>query len=159
MPVRILIVDDSPEDCQLYRRRLDQQSGHEYDVTETDSGEDGLEICQSDPPDCILLDYNLPDLDGLEFLTELGKIGEHHIAVVMLTGQGNESIAVEAMKKGAQDYLVKGDLSSENLRRAVSLWLEPLAAFQYLVPGMSRPDRWHKLLRRTPVLLCVPLHH
>ncbi|QDV41841.1 Signal transduction histidine-protein kinase BarA [Stieleria neptunia] len=120
MTLRILIVDDSPEDCEVYRRLLGQQAWNEYEVAEADCGEDGLEACRDRPPDCILLDYNLPDLDGLEFLTELRQsIPEHHLAVVMLTGQGNESIAVEAMKKGAQDYLVKGELTSDNLQRAV----------------------------------------
>ena len=102
MTLSVLIVDDSPEDCQVYRRLLDRQSHGEYEVSETDSGEAGLELCRSQPPDCILLDYNLPDLDGIEFLTELAEsVGENQIAVVMLTGHGNESIAVEAMKKGA----------------------------------------------------------
>ncbi|MCS7471523.1 response regulator [Stieleria sp. ICT_E10.1] len=120
MTLRILIVDDSPEDREVYRRLLSQQAWNEYDVAEADCGEDGLEACRNHPPDCILLDYNLPDLDGLEFLTELhDAVPEHHLAVVMLTGQGNESIAVEAMKKGAQDYLVKGELTSDNLQRAV----------------------------------------
>ena len=79
MALRILIVDDSPEDCESYRRLLGRQERQEYDVTEADCGEDGLEMCQSDPPDCILLDYNLPDLDGLEFLTELGASPPGHL--------------------------------------------------------------------------------
>ena len=128
MTLRILIVDDSPEDREVYRRLLGQQAWNEYDVTEADCGEDGLEACRDHPPDCILLDYNLPDLDGLEFLTELhDAVPDHHLAVVMLTGQGNESIAVEAMKKGAQDYLVKGELTSDNLQRAVSNAVEKVS--------------------------------
>ncbi|WP_372896734.1 response regulator [Stieleria sp.] len=128
MTLRILIVDDSPEDREVYRRLLAQQAWNEYDVAEADCGEDGLDACRDHPPDCILLDYNLPDLDGLEFLTELhDAVPDHHLAVVMLTGQGNESIAVEAMKKGAQDYLVKGELTSDNLQRAVSNAVEKVS--------------------------------
>ncbi len=121
---RILIVDDSPEDRQVYQRLL-RESSQQYTISETEMGEEGLELCQTEHPDCILLDYNLPDLDGLEFLTELEKLsGGGQIAVVMLTGEGNETVAVEAMKKGAQDYLVKGDLSSSSLYRAVSNAIE-----------------------------------
>ncbi|NND98567.1 MAG: response regulator, partial [Pirellulaceae bacterium] len=131
MPLSILIVDDSPEDCEVYRRLLRKNSWQEYEVFESDCGEDGIDVCKDKRPDCILLDYNLPDLDGLEFLTSLNDLfGPNRIAVVMLTGQGNESIAVEAMKKGAQDYLVKGDLSSDNLQRAVFNAVEKISLFR-----------------------------
>ena len=84
---RILIVDDSAEDRLIYQRLL--RDWPEYTITETESGDDGLDFCREQPPDCVLLDYNLPDLDGLEFLTELAEsVQGHHIAVVMLTGEG-----------------------------------------------------------------------
>ena len=57
--------------------------------------------------DCLVLDYMLPDIDGIEFLQELKKFTFQGV-VLMLTGEGNEKVAVRALKEGAHDYLVKG---------------------------------------------------
>lgn len=116
----VLIVDDSLEDRQTYRRYLLQNPEHHYTILEAESGEGGLELCQRLKPDGILLDYLLPDLDGLEFLSELrAQANAVEPPVIMLTGQGNEFIAVQAMKAGAQDYLVKGRMTPETLRLTV----------------------------------------
>src|SRR4051794_18406069 len=118
-PYRILIIDDSPEDRAVYRRCIAPGLAQGYCFREAGSGEEGLRLCREAKPDCILLDYQLPDLDGLEFLDRFrAEIGEAHVAVIMLTGHGNEAVAVQAMKKGAYDYLVKG-LNSDGLGQAV----------------------------------------
>jgi DNA-binding response OmpR family regulator len=68
----------------------------------------------------VLLDYLLPDADGLEFLEQLADRNDRDAPpVVMLTGQGSESIAVRAIKLGAQDYLVKRDLTPELLQLTI----------------------------------------
>ncbi|MES1241289.1 MAG: response regulator [Acidobacteriota bacterium] len=119
--LRILIVDDSSEDRELYRRLLGQDPEHAYDFLETELGEDGLRVAQEERPDCLLLDYRLPDMDGLEFL---GRLQVRSVAVIVLTGQGSESVAVQAMKGGAQDYLLKGSITRQDLRRAVQNGIE-----------------------------------
>jgi carbon storage regulator CsrA len=131
---RILIVDDSPEDRQAYRRLIQRGAPAEdvsFTFAETDSGEDGLELCRTERPDCVLLDYRLPDLDGLEFLDELRGRRESSIPVVMLTGHGDETIAVAAMKRGAADYVPKHELTGEKLRSVLQ---------EVLTPG--RPAAW-----------------
>ncbi|MCF4969867.1 PAS domain-containing protein [Nostoc sp. CMAA1605] len=116
-PLTILIVDDSPEDRHTYRRHLQQESENNYEIIEYELGEEALEFCQESLPDAILLDFLLPDVDGLEFLSALQKIAQENMpAVVMLTGYGNEDIAVQAMKSGVDDYLVKGQTTGANLR-------------------------------------------
>ena len=129
-PCRILIVDDSREDRELFRRAilgggsvpaivafgLSDRTG--YKIWEASSGEEGFALLAESKPDCILLDYRLPDMDGLEFLDRLQGVAEEPAAVIVLTGQGDEAIAVQAIRKGAQDYLVKG-LSSDELRQAM----------------------------------------
>ncbi len=123
--IRVLIVDDSPEDRELYRRLLVQDREHAYELLEAELGEDGLEIALREEPDCLLLDYKLPDVDGLEFLSRL--LTEKLVPVIVLTGQGNEAVAVEAMKGGAQDYLLKGSVTRERLRLAVQNAIEKVA--------------------------------
>jgi PAS domain S-box-containing protein len=118
---RILIVDDSPEDCVHAKRLLTNAMAWEWQFTEVSRGAQGLALAVSDRSfDCILVDYHLPDMDGTEFLDLLrDRLGEPGAAVVMLTGTGNESIAVRAMKSGAQEYISKGNLKSDLLFRAV----------------------------------------
>ncbi|MCC2669198.1 MAG: hypothetical protein K0Q72_1669 [Armatimonadetes bacterium] len=90
------------------------------DVVEAETGEDGLLRFREGTPDVVVLDFHLPDMNGLEFLGNLVyEAGADRVPVVMLTGTGSEDIAVEAMKNGAQDYLLKGNLSPERLRRAI----------------------------------------
>src|SRR5207247_2830467 len=76
-------------------------------------------------PDCVLLDYLMPDLDGLEFLAHLSETtGARQVPVIMLTVQGNESVVAQAFKHGVEDCLTKNDLSAERLRRAITSALE-----------------------------------
>lgn len=121
----ILIIDDCPEDRETYRRYLLQDAKYTYRILEEESGEEALELCRILKPDSILLDLRLPDMDGLEFLSELKALDLGScVPVVMLTAYGNESVAVQAMKNGAKDYLSKDKITSENLRLTIHNLLE-----------------------------------
>ncbi|MCU0535881.1 MAG: ATP-binding protein [Hydrococcus sp. Prado102] len=112
----IVIVDDSFEDRETYRRYLFGERRCNYSILEEEYGENGLQLCEQVKPDIVLLDFLLPDIDGLEFLVQLQAANPKNCPpVIMLTGQGNEEIAVRALKSGAQDYLVKGHVTSESL--------------------------------------------
>jgi signal transduction histidine kinase len=134
LALRILIVDDSPEDRETYRRFLAADRGREVRFVEAETGEEGLQEARRERPDCVLLDYRLPDLDGLEFLRRLQSGPQQQppgprqasgpSPVIVLTGQGNEAVAVAAMKSGAQDYLVKDEISELVLLRAVDNAIE-----------------------------------
>jgi PAS domain S-box-containing protein len=106
--IRILVVEDDLVDRMACRRALAQDANFEFVLSEAETGREGLQLAHAQKPDCVLLDYHLPDLNGLEFLAELrNDLGEIPVPVMMLTGTDNASVAVEALKRGAQDYLVK----------------------------------------------------
>ncbi|HEU0234405.1 MAG TPA: PAS domain-containing protein [Gallionella sp.] len=106
--IRVLIVEDDLVDRMACRRALAQNPDFEFVLSEAETGREGLQLAHTQKPDCVLLDYHLPDMNGLEFLAELrNDLGEIPVPVMMLTGADNASVAVEAMKRGAQDYLVK----------------------------------------------------
>ena len=117
--VKILIIDDSAEDREVYRRYLSKQAQFAYEVIEAESAEEGLEELEMSP-DLILLDYLLPDSNGLEFITELQSLKIKLPPIIMLTGEGNETVAVEAMKSGVKDYLIKGKLTPNSLVSAIN---------------------------------------
>jgi len=106
--IRVLVVEDDLVDRMACRRALAQNQDYEFVLSEAETGREGLQLAHAQKPDCVLLDYHLPDLNGLEFLAELrNDLGDIPVPVMMLTGADNASVAVEAMKRGAQDYLVK----------------------------------------------------
>jgi len=113
----VLIVEDSPEDREIYRRYLMGDCDYDYTIIEASLGEEGLNLWRQHQPDAVLLDYRLPDLDGLEFLAALQT--QQPLPIVMMTGAGSEAIAVQAIKAGAQDYLVKGQITPEGLKLAL----------------------------------------
>lgn len=104
----VLIVEDDLVDRMACRRAFAADAGSAFELLEADSGQQGLELAQRRQPDCILLDYHLPDLTGLEFLARLNADGAAPTTpVMMLTGADSAAVAAEAMRRGARDYLVK----------------------------------------------------
>ena len=115
----LLIVDDDAVDRRQYGKLLMRHTHGTCEVREAADGAAGLKELRAHSPDCVLLDFNLPDMTGLEFLAGAAGLGELPCAVVLVTGQGNETIAVEAMKRGVQDYLVKNQMDESSLWAAV----------------------------------------
>jgi len=120
--LKILAIDDSEDDLVLYRRALGK-SGHHYSILEAGNGEEGLEHIALHNPDCVLLDYSLPGRNGLEVLKRI-RSRYPFVAVVMMTGQGNENVAVTAIKEGAQDYLNKSTITADSLQRTIRAAIE-----------------------------------
>jgi PAS domain S-box-containing protein len=122
----LLIVEDSLTHRDLYRHCLLTDPICNYQVLEAESVTEGIELCRTRSIDAILLDYSLPDGDGLEFLATLAaQSSDRHLpSVVMMTGHGDESIAVRAMKLGAHDYLAKHKFTPELLRSTVHSAIE-----------------------------------
>ena len=106
--IRVLLVEDDAVDRLACRRALEGQSEYAFCLEEADTAQAALQRVPVETPDLILLDYHLPDMNGGEFLAELmADTGEVAVPVIMLTGAQDITIAVEAMRRGARDYLVK----------------------------------------------------
>ena len=101
----ILIVDDDAEARERLRQAL-QGSGDGWEARQATSAKEALALVTDADVACVLLDYRLPDTDGLACLRELRRL-RPDVPVVMVTGLGSEAVAVEAMKLGAADYVVK----------------------------------------------------
>jgi signal transduction histidine kinase len=123
MPLRILLIDDDEIDRAATRRAL-VSAGLDFELLEAADATSGLEQAGASTFDCVLLDYRLPDRTGFEVLSALRGDGVM-LPVVMLTGHGDEDLAVELMKAGAADYIPKGALNPgrlvQSIRQAVRL--------------------------------------
>src|SRR5215475_6532509 len=127
----ILIVDDAPEDIAKYKSYLTRNSDRRLRVQEAATGAIALEICRRRTPDCVLLDFRLPDMNGLEVLRALasqsGRSGVLPCAVVMLAEIGDTQLVVNAMKYGAHDFLEKRWITPELLDRTIANAIEKAA--------------------------------
>jgi signal transduction histidine kinase/DNA-binding NarL/FixJ family response regulator len=116
----LLIIDDCAADRKIYRRYLLKDPHQSYQILEADCAEEGLALCRKNPCDVIMLDFCLPDMSGLELFDQMQQeIFKTSVPVIMLTGRGDEEIAVQVMKRGALDYLVKQHLTQDVLQLAV----------------------------------------
>lgn len=115
------MVDDSAEDRAAIAWQLERAPTVRFEVDEAGSGHQAIEAMTAGTYDCVLLDYLLPGQDGLALLDELQDgDGELPCTVVMVTGHGNETIAVEALERGVEDYIPKDLLLTAALQRTIS---------------------------------------
>ncbi|WP_149499630.1 hybrid sensor histidine kinase/response regulator [Roseiconus lacunae] len=125
-PLSVLLIDDSLGDAMLMKSMIEQTTLDDVEVTHESSSLGGLERLAHGMFDCLLLDYSIDELNGLELLS---KIRSRHtfLPVVMVTGNGSESIAVMSLKEGAQDYVSKPQLTPESVERAICNAIDKMA--------------------------------
>jgi len=125
-PLDVLIVDDDPTTAAMLRGLLRGMGPEfQFEATIAGTGAAAREQFKRGVHQLVLLDYLLPDEDGLGLLAALSLLPEaRRPVVIMLTGAGSEQVAVEAMKLGAKDYVVKTSLNHATLRRAIAGALE-----------------------------------
>lgn len=116
--LRILLIDDSPEDREFIERALRAGGWSGEAVVEAESADEGLQMLEDGRFDCALLDYNMPGRDGLKVLEEF-RLCAPHVAVIVITGQGSEQVASEAIQAGAAGYLIKSNLTADLLQTAI----------------------------------------
>jgi DNA-binding response OmpR family regulator len=121
--VTVLLVEDNPGDAGLLCEMLRDTGPVGYDVHPVQSLALAREFLSENAADVVLLDLGLPDADGLESLLAV-RTSRPRIPVVVMTGRDDEELALKALSEGAQDYLVKGQIDSRGLRRALRYSIE-----------------------------------
>lgn len=112
--ISVFILDDSETDREMYRRHLRATDKASFHIVEAETYRQAKTLLTPDKHfDCYLIDYLLPDIDGITFAREIVARSEGHRipAILMITGQGSEEIAVEALKLGVTDYLTKKSIT------------------------------------------------
>src|SRR3989339_435082 len=112
--VRILVVDDDPSTTSTLKTLLE---GEGCDVSIAETGEKTLELIRERHFDILIIDYMLPDINGLEVTKKVLEIAQD-IVPVMITGTSSMELAIESMKIGMQDFLVK-PINPDELKKVI----------------------------------------
>ncbi len=121
-PLRILLVEDSSDQVLLTERAF-RRAGSETQMVSVKDGEACLDLLSRERFSAVIVDYHLPQMDGTELIRRIRESGLQ-VPVIMVTGQGDEEVAVKAMKSGASDYIVKTQGYFKNLPIAVERAIE-----------------------------------
>jgi len=122
-PIAILLVEDNPADATWIAEMLAEATTVQFSVMHANRLSDALACLREKPFDIILLDLSLPDGSGLDTVIQ-AHAAVPTIPIVVMSGLGDEDLAVQALHEGAQDYLVKGQVDSHLLVRAVRYAIE-----------------------------------
>ncbi len=112
--LQVLVVDDSPDDRLRLGSLLRESRGGGVSVSECETGQSALELLRRERIDVVLVDSHLPDMSGMELVSHVADLVDD-TAVILMSGEGNERMAADAIKHGARDYLPKRDLDAATL--------------------------------------------
>ena len=120
---KVLLVEDSAGDARLLREMLNEQASHDIELTHVDRMSEAEKYLAAHAIDIVLLDLGLPDVQGLEAVRR-ARAAAPGTTLVVLTGLDDELLAAQAMQEGAQDYLIKGQIETRALLRALRYAIE-----------------------------------
>ena len=150
-PVRILLVDDDEDDYVITRTLVSEIRGRRYQLEWVDNYDKAVAAVRRREHDICLLDYRLGSRTGLELLRESKSLNDR-LPMILLTGQGDHEIDIEAMKAGAADYLIKGQLDSDKLDRAMRYAIQGQFAKEHL---RRERDLIGRIMETSPVGIVV----
>ena len=130
--IRVLLIDDSPSDRRLIREMLAKSRDVSFDVAFAETLAEGLERVAAGEPDVLVIDLGLPDSKGLGTFARAHRVAPH-LPIVVLTDLNDETLAVQAVRDGAQDYLMKSELDGHALGRTLRYAIERKRTHQELV--------------------------
>lgn len=122
-PIRLLLVEDNPGDARLIRESLREAASLDFTLTHAERLSEALQRLEEAPADLVLLDLSLPDAHGIETVRRMLDAAPE-LPIVVLTGLADETVAMQAVQAGAQDYLVKGTVEGPTLVRAIRYAME-----------------------------------
>jgi two-component sensor histidine kinase len=137
--IKVLLVEDNFGDAQLIREMLSRTGGARFDLKCATRLSTGLELLAAGGADVVLLDLSLPDSNGLDsFARTYTQAPE--IPIVVLSGLDDETLAVKAVREGAQDYLIKGQVDSSLLERAIRYAIERKRAEERITAALREKE-------------------
>ena len=122
-PSKVLLIEDNPGDVRLIREMLSESKNISFEIEHADRLSSGLESLAQGGLDILLLDLGLPDSQGFETVRRILPAAPG-IPVIVLTGLNDEAMGLQAIHEGAQDYLVKGEISFPVISRAINYAIE-----------------------------------
>lgn len=121
--ITILLFEDNPGDAYLIEEMLEEFADFPYELKKVETLNEGLSLLKERSFNVILTDLGLPDSDGIDTFLSINARNSR-IPTIILTGLNNEKIGIDALKKGAQDYLVKGQVDGRLLKRSIQYSIE-----------------------------------
>ena len=121
--IKVLLIEDNPGDARLVKEMLVEAGANQFSLAHLGLISAGLSLLKDERFHIILLDLSLPDGYGLDTIRQVCAVAPH-LPVVILTGLNDETVAVRAVQEGAEDYLVKGQMDSNLLARAIRYAIE-----------------------------------
>jgi diguanylate cyclase (GGDEF)-like protein/PAS domain S-box-containing protein len=119
----LLLVEDNPGDARLLREMLIEAGAHKTELTQAENMSEAEKLLAERLFDIVLIDLGLPDAQGLEAVRR-ARAAAPRLPLVVLTGLDDESLAAQALQEGAQDYLIKGQIETRGLLRALRYAIE-----------------------------------
>ena len=156
--IRILLVEDNPGDARLIRALLDEAHIGAYELTVAERLAEAIDRLSRQRFEAVLLDLGLPDSDGLD---SVRRIREHawEAPIIVLTGQTDAAVGIEAVKIGAQDYFRKGDVQGNLLAPALRFAIERqhlLNDIEARTQALSESEsRFRAFMEASPAAICV----
>jgi DNA-binding NarL/FixJ family response regulator len=143
---RVLLLEDTPSDADVVRRALEPY-GEEFMLEHVDRVADAIRRLREGAADILVADLNVLDSKGLETFLEVHReIPE--VPVVVLSGMGDETIAISALRQGAQDYMVKGTIDGHRIVGSLRYALERQRLHNEVLRDMSKREKAEELLRK-----------
>ncbi len=147
--MKILLVEDNPVDRMFVTQSLRQVEGFDYELVDCESLAEALEQVVAAPYDVILLDLWLPDCEGLETCHRLVAVVDK-IPIVVMTGTDDRTLATEAMRSGAQDYLVKGAFPGSAIARVLQYAID---RYHFQRERVQQDNHFQQVLSRVPAII------